>query len=95
MIKIKKIKIKFRINVIKSIYLLAIVFFSAILISFSLFLYNSFYLSFVKISDIYELQNRVSLEAINIEKFEEVKWLIGEKQSVPFSDFNLIKNPFE
>jgi hypothetical protein len=95
MIKIKKIKIKFRINVIKSIYLLAIVFFSAILISFSLFLYNSFYLSFVKISDIYELQNRVSLEAINIEKFEEVKWLISEKQSVPFSDFNLIKNPFE
>ena len=95
MIKIKKIKIKFKVDIIKLVYLLAIVTFLSILISFSYFLYNSFYLSFVKISDIYELQNRVSLESINVGMFDQVKQNIEEKQNVPLPVFEQVKNPFE
>jgi hypothetical protein len=93
--KIKKIKIKIKIDVIKFVYLLAIFTFLAILVSFSLFLYNSFYLSFVKISDIYDLQNGVSLETVNVKKFEVVKDAVEEKKNAPLPDFDLVKNPFE
>ncbi len=93
--KIKKIKFKFKINVIKFVYLLAIIIFLAILISFSLFLYNSFYRSFVQISDIYELQNRVSLETVDVEKFDKIKNNVEDKQNLPFPNLESIRNPFE
>lgn len=83
-----------KINIINSIYLVFTVFFSVLIIYFSIFLYSHLYLGLLNVGVIYELQNQVSLDTINIKLFNEVEQKIDAKKNKEIPDFNSLNNPF-
>lgn len=79
---------------INLIYILSLLIILIIIIYFSWFLYSKFYLSLMKIGDIYQLQSEVSIETINTKLYDEIEKNIEDKKNKKLPDFNTINNPF-
>ncbi len=97
-INIKKItdfKINIKINFVKLIYFLVVFILLGIIIFISLFLYKNFYLTLNDVETVYELQNQVAIDNVDLRLFREVEEKINQKKINPLPDFNLISNPFK